>query len=414
MNMRSGIADEPAPADESGTPPALNRRALALTLLAAFSQDAVYGLIFLSYMNHYLLDVLKASPGLPGYTLALYGACKLGIHPIAGRLIDRISPRFVFRVCFGIEVLGALVLIFVQSLTGFLVAAALLAIGSAGIWPLVYDVVARTQTPASHSHVTGLLSLSGYIATGTGFAAGILAGRFAPHYGAFLMALGLVAAPLILQASPALDRTVHVRTSHPVKSGASLRSRLAGIALFGSIIFIDYSAISSLAGVYGPYVRLTLHITLVQTVVMLAPAGAAALVALFVASRLSRPGRRMLEMCVCLTVSAVGAFGLAATSTPWVAAVFAIPLAIGTGAISPIIAASMIEQGGQNDRGLVLGTLMSIEGIGAVVGPALTAVVIDLFNPQAGVATIGITFTLLIPLTLFAAKRGSVTRAAEA
>ena len=411
MSARSGIEDEPTPASESVRRPreVLNRRALVVTLAAAFSQDAVYGLIFLSYMNHYLLDVLQASPGLPGYTLALYGGCKLGIHPIAGRLIDRISPRFVFRVSFGIEVLGTLVLIVVHTLGGFLVAAALLAIGSAGIWPLVYDTVGRTQTPAVHSRVTGMLSLSGYIATGVGFAIGVLAGHFSARYAAFIVALALVAAPVVFQGSPALDRVPRIRMA-PVQR-VSLRSRLAGIAVFGSIIFIDYSAITSLAGVYGPYVRLTLHITLLRTSIMLAPAGAAALLGLFVASRWSRPGRRLIEMCAGFALSAVGAFGLAATSSPWVAAAFAIPLAAGAGGISPIIAASMIEQGGQSDRGLVLGTLMSIEGIGAVVGPALMAVIIDLFNPQAGVAAIGITFTMLIPLTFLAFRRGSFTPA---
>jgi MFS family permease len=405
MNVRSDIDDEPERAAERDRPAAINRGALVVILVAAFSQDAVWGLIFLSYMNHYLLDVLRASPGLPGYTLALYGGCKLGIHPIAGRLIDRISPRFVFRAAFVIEVAGTLVLLFVQSLGGFLVASGLLAIGSAGIWPLVYDTVARTQPPAAHSRVTGLLSLSGYIATGFGFVIGVVAGHFSARFIAFGVVLALVAAPVLLQGSSALDKVARVKILAP-EVRASLRDRLSGILIFGTIIFVDYSAITSLAGVYGPYVRLTLHITLLRTSVMLAPAGAAALLGLYVASRWSRPGRRLVEMCFCFALSAAGAFGLAATSSPWFAAAFAIPLAAGAGGISPIIAASMIEQGGQNDRGLVLGTLMSIEGIGAVAGPALMAVIIDLFNPQAGIGAIGITFLILIPLTFVAAKRG--------
>jgi MFS family permease len=392
-------------------PVRINRGALALAMVAAFAQDAIYGLIFLSYMNHYLLDVLQTSPGLPGYTLALYGGCKLGIHPIAGRLIDRSSPRFVFRSGVAVEVAAALVLIFVHSLTGFLVASALLAIGSAGMWPLIYDTIARTQAPALHSRVTGLLTLSGYIATGAGFAAGVLVGQFTNHYGAFLIALGLVAAPAFLQGSSALDRVVRVHAA-PVQR-AKFSSRIAGIAIFGAIIFIDYAAITSLAGVYGPYVRLTLHITLLRTALMLAPAGAAALLGLAAASRWSKPGRRLMEMCFLFALSAFGAFGLAATSTPWVAAVFAIPLAAGAGGASPIIAASMIAQGGPGDRGLVLGTLMSIEGIGAVVGPALMAVVIDLFDPRAGVASIGIIFAALIPLTFIASRRGSSATAAS-
>ena len=51
------------------TPPhSLNRPALVVALALAVSQDILYALIFLSFMNHYLLDVLDASPGLPGIT----------------------------------------------------------------------------------------------------------------------------------------------------------------------------------------------------------------------------------------------------------------------------------------------------------------------------------------------------------
>ena len=53
-------------------------------VVLAFTQDAIYALIFLSFMNHYLLGVLKASAALPAYTLALYGAARLVTHPLAG------------------------------------------------------------------------------------------------------------------------------------------------------------------------------------------------------------------------------------------------------------------------------------------------------------------------------------------
>jgi predicted MFS family arabinose efflux permease len=385
----------------------LNRASLLLTIVAAFSQDAIYGLIFLSYMNHYLLDVLKTSAGLPGYTLALYGACRLLVHPIAGRIIDRRSPRLVFRIGVGIEVVGALLLLVSHTLVAFLAAAALLAIGAGAIWPLIYDTVGRTQAPQARSRVTGLLTLAEYVATGMGFAAGVLVGHVEHRDGAFLMALAIVAVPALLQGSHALSPGE--RHPAPPPTGRTAASRVAGIALLASIAFIDFAGVTSLAGVYGPYARLSLHITLLRTTLLLAPAGAAALLALFVASRWSRPERRLAEMAVFYVLSAVGAFGLASTSTPWVAAAFAIPLAAGVGGIGPIIAASIIDQGEHSDRGLVLGALMSIEGLGAVLGPASTAVIIDLFNPRAGLAAIGVIFAALIPLTFVAFRRGSLS-----
>jgi MFS family permease len=397
---------------ERPVPRPLDRASLVLTVALAFSQDAAYGLVFLSYMNHYLLDVLHTSPGLPGYTLALYGGTKLVMHPIAGRVLDRTSPRFVFLGAVGLQVAAAGVLLVSHTLAAFLIASSLLALGSAALWPLIYETVARTQPAEVRSRVTGALSLAGYVATGSGFATGVLLGHFThSRHAAFFVLLALVGLPILFAARPSLAGTGRAPRLADVDepAGPARASRFSGIALFGVIVFIDYAGITSLAGAYGPYVRLTLHITLLHTSLLLAPAALMALVSLGIAARYSRPHRRLGEMALLYVLAAAGAFGLAATSTPWVAGVFAVVLAAGAGGIGPIIAASMIDQGGDVNRGLILGTLMSLEGLGSVLGPAGIALVIDLINPAAGLAAIGVIFAMLVPLTYVAFRRGSST-----
>src|SRR5438309_1828102 len=91
-------------------------RALLPLLVLAFTQDAINGLIFLSYMNHYLLVVLHASPGLPGYTLALYGLTKLLVLPLSGRLVDKRSPRVVLGAALTAQLAAAALLLFGPSL----------------------------------------------------------------------------------------------------------------------------------------------------------------------------------------------------------------------------------------------------------------------------------------------------------
>lgn len=377
----------------------LDRRALAVTLVLTFAQDAAYALVFLSFMNHYLLDTLGGSPGLPGYTLALYGGTKLLVHPAAGRLLDRTTPRRVFALAVGVQIVGAALLIAVHTLPGFLAATVLLAAGSAGTWPLIYAVVARTQPPTARGTATASLSMAGYIATGAGFAAGVLLSNFAPWRLAFVVLLVILAAPLLLLRDRAFDggRAAVRETARDDQEPRG--TRLRATLLFAAIVFVDYAAISSLAGAYGPYVRITLGISLVRTTVMVIPAGIAALAMLGVAARFSRPSRRLAEMSALYALAAVGALGLAATSNEWVAAAFAIPLAAGAGGIGPIIAASMIEQGGEGTRGLVIGTLMSVEGVGSVVGPAVVASVIAAAGAGAGMAAIGVMLLVLVPLT---------------
>ena len=398
----------PAPLqDRSTSSTTIDRPALAFSIAMAFSQDAIYGLIFLSYMNHYLLDVLKTSPGLPAYTLAIYGATKLLVHPIAGRVLDRTSPRALFRGAIAVQASGLLVVLAVHTLWAFLGGACLIAAGGAAIWPLLYDTIARTQPTATHSHATGVLTLAGYIATGAGFATGVLLGNFGPRRAPFYLALAMIGALFLGQRMRALD----AGTSHPthakVHEPVGLRARIGAAAAFGLVVFVDYAAITSLAGVYGPYVRRSLHITLLHATVLLIPAGIVGLAALMLASRVSRPDRRLAEMAFFYLLSAAGAFGMAWARTPIESAALATLVAAGAGGIGPIIAASMIEQGGgPADRGLVIGALMSIEGLGSVAGPAVAALVIDAVNPRAGMTFIGATFTLLIPLTYLVWRRG--------
>ena len=384
------------PSDTERAP--LNRAALAVTVILSFTQDAAYALVFLSFMNHYLLDELHTSPGLPGYTLALYGGTKLLIHPVAGRLLDRTSPRRVYAGAAAIGIVATLLLLLVHTLGGFLMAVVLLAVASASTWPLIYDVVARTQVPTARGAATASLSIAGYIATGVGFATGVLLSNFAPWQMAFVVLFVLVAGPLVLLPMAAFDARPAVRVHEDQQAPPSLR--LAEGLLFAAVVLIDYAAISSLAGAYGPYVRITLGISLLRTTVMMIPAAIAALAMLGVAARFSRPSRRLAEMAGLYVLAAFGAFGIAASSNAWAAAAFAIPLAAGAGGIGPIIAATMIEQGGEGSRGFIIGTLMSVEGVGSVIGPAFVAFIINIANPGAGIATIGVMFLILVPLTL--------------
>jgi MFS family permease len=391
-------------AEATALPPAtgvLNRRALIATAVLAFSQDAIYGFIYLSYMNHYLLGRLHSAGGLPGYTLALYGGTQLLVQPFAGRVLDRTSPRLLFRLSVAAQGVGVALLLTLSSLPAFLAASVFMAIGSAAMWPLIYDTIARTQARGVRSEVTGILSLTGYLATGTGFAGGVLLAHLAHWRLAFVAVAVVVFAPLVLQPMHAFDPgEQHSEREHGPRS--PVFQQLQRVAFFGLIVFVDYAAITSLAAVYGPFARLTLGLSLPRTTFLLAPAGAAALVMLMLSARLSRPGRRFAEMAVLYVMSAVGAFALALATNQWVAMAVAPVLAAGAGGIGPIIAATMIDQGGEGDRGTVIGTLMSIEGVGGVVGPALSALVIDLASPRWGIAFIGCLFAALASLSLAA------------
>ena len=71
------------------------------------------------------------------------------------------------------------------------------------------------------------------------------------------------------------------------------------------------------------------------------------------------------------------------------------------GGIGPIVAANVLDLSGEKRRGLILGSLMSVEGLGSVAGPAVAGLIIDLSGPRGGLLAIGSVFGLLAVLTLF-------------
>jgi hypothetical protein len=120
----------------------------------------------------------------------------------------------------------------------------------------------------------------------------------------------------------------------------------------------------------------------------------------------------MTELTIMAVIAAGGTLALSFISLPALAVLVAIPPAAALGAIGPIVAAVVIEYGSTRDRGLVIGTLMAIEGAGAVAGPAITAFVIGIATPGAGFAAIGVMFLCMAALTFRARRPARRTTAA--
>ena len=386
----------------------INRPALGVALSFAIAQDLLYALIFLSFMNHYLLDVLDVSPGLPGYTLALYGGARLIVHPIAGRLLDLIGVRMVYSASLAVQVLAMIGLAFYQSLALFLGATVLLAVGAGLIWPLTYALVSATQPSSQLGRIGGMLAVAGYLSTGVGFAVGIILAQLGGGRSAFIAALVIIVIPALSIAS----RTLGGGNVHAEHKASVSRPNFSGaLLIFAVILFLDFAALSALAGIYGPYARRTLGLTLLQTAAILLPAGVAAALSLAVISRQSRPSRRFLEMALLYAMAAAGALSLSLTNVPAAASALAVILGLGVGGVAPLVAAMMLDAGSGKGRGVVIGALMSAEGLGGVAGPAAVAFVTDLQGPRAGFAVIAAVFVILTPLCLLAFRQGRAGKA---
>ena len=401
----SGVVDENEMSARVG-PGRVDRRALAPLAVLAFAQDAIYALIFLSFMNHYLLVVVRTSPGVPAYTLALFGGTRLIVHPLAGKLIDATNPRLVLRISVIAQLAAVALLLLVHGIGAFLAATVLLAAGSASIWPLIYETLARTQPADVRSRATGVLAIVGYVGTMVGFLSGVLLGRLVGSHVPFWLTGGFVATAGLAQGARAFSGARGPQLAEeraPTSSGAS---RAPGLAFFALLMFLDFAAIAALAGVYGPFSRISLGINLLKTTLLLLPAGAAAALSLWIVSRHSKPGRRVRELSALYLIAGAGVIALAASPGPWTALFMAIPLGAGLGGIGPIIAATVVDLGASENGGTVVGSLLAVEGVGSVVGPLMVGFITDTLSPRAGMGAIGVIFVTLVAVTLVGNRAG--------
>lgn len=394
-----GMSD--APALDSAYREASNtqRRGLRLAVALALAQDTIYALLFLAVLQTYLLKDLNAGAASPGYTIAVFSAVVLVTNPVAGALLDRTSTRLVLASAATVQVAAVPVLATVTSFGGVLAAAVLLGVGAGAAWPAVYHAVASTHPPNDRARASSTLALAGYGSTAIGLAVGVILASLANPKVGFIVAGAIALTPIaLLRLSP--PRAFESGMTR-VSAGEHAEPRHS-LALFAVVVFADYAAVAALAGVYGPYLELSLGLSLLGALPYLIPAALAALAALLLAPRVSRAIRRPYELGLLFALAAGGAAALAGAGSPTVAAWAAIPLAVGVAGSGPLIGATMLDLGAGSHRGLVFGSLMSLEGLGAVLGPAVAATANELAGPRAGFVSIGAVFGALIVVVLVA------------
>ena len=344
----------------------------------AFSHDALFGYVYLSSMNHYLLDVLHSGAGLPAFAIALGGVAAVLAQPISGSLLDRSGPRTLLLVILGTDSAGLCLMLGVNNQAGFLSGALLLAMGISAIWPLAFSIMRQSQ-PESGRAASGLvLTAAGITGTSFGLVAGLTASALLSWRLTFFVAFVPVAVSALTLFSQVLSG------SAPVTKTIGLRPPIPRMLQLGFVIFVNHAAVSALLGLFGPFLRRTLGVSLETGLVLLLPAGALALTAVSASARVSRSYRRLPEIGFLFAISAVGAVLLALSASPVAAACAAPLLLVGLGSVEPVVNAAILDAGGGANPGRAFGTLLTFQQSGVIAGPAAIGLVTQLSNPRWG------------------------------
>jgi MFS family permease len=356
---------------------------LALTL---FLWHASLGIFFLSLVQEYLPKELGASPAFPGYALAVYSLARFLWQPLAGWIADRVGRRPVLLV--GVATAIPILVLMMQVREGhlFLLFSALYGLSAATMWPAFLARVGDTQEPSRRARTMHILNLAQLVGLGVGTLAGVTLVGFISYESAFVACLSFngLALLLTLRQGETLSMARELVTS---EGGGLLRGLRhlgsPGILLLAAIVLFLSLGTTVHTPIIGCYVNDVLHVELSQMVYMLPiPAAIAAVIVIRCRHLADRFGRQ-LPLMAGLGITALSLFALTLTRSPIVAVNLAVIAGLAYAISVPAWSAAALDATEIGSRGLLLGALTAVQGLGGAMGQALGGAVNQLYGPLA-------------------------------
>jgi MFS family permease len=367
-----------------------------------FLWQASLGIFMLTLVQNYLPQKLDSSAAFPGYALASYSLARFLWQMPAGWLADRFGRRPVLAIgiAVGIPVLGAMMLFPSGHL--FLVFSALYGLAAATMWPAFLAHVGDTNEPAQRGRVMYLLNIAQMLGLGAGVMVGMLLGDFVSYTAVFLACLALNGLALAVALRP-VDATVITQTrmkAERFQIGALAKILKPGILILGGIILFLSLGIAVFTPTVGTYVKEQLHVQMSEMALLLILPAAVAAVIAFRFSRLSDRFGRQLPLLVGLAVIALSLFALTLTHSPFIAVNLAVLAGLAYAVSVPAWCAAALDATQVHSRGVLLGALAAVQGLGGAVGQAAGGRVSEMYGPVAPFRFAAVLLGVAILLTL--------------
>ena len=367
--------------------PALAERAtlLELTFTVLLWQASV-GIFLLSLLQKYLPEELGASAAFPGYAMATYGLAKFVCQTPSGWLADRIGRRLTLSLGAFLALPAIILMMEVREIHLFLAFSALYGLSGAAIWPALMAHVGDTHEPSQRGQAMNKLNMAQLIGLGLGTGAGTFLVDYISYPAAFIAALSLNTIAFLLTAR-------HVPRRRPTRAFRSLDVKEASTATKGPwtmsiLILAAISLFLSLginfyAPALGAYTRQVLHVEMSQLALMIIAPGVVAGLIISRAGHLSDRFGRQAPLMVGLAVCALSLFALTRTSSSLLAVNLAVLAGLAYAVAIPAWSAAALDAAHVGSRGLLMGALAAVQGLGGVMGQALGGTVGEAYGPLA-------------------------------
>jgi MFS family permease len=367
-----------------------------------FLWQASLGIFMLTLVQSYLPQHLNTSNAFPGYALASYSLARFIWQMPAGWIADRVGRRLVLAVgiAIGIPVLAAMMLF--PNGTLFLAFSGLYGLAAATMWPAFMAHVGDTNEPSKRGHVMHYLNLAQMLGLGVGAMIGVVLGDFVSYTAVFIACLALNGLALAVAMRPDNAPVVPiVRIKGEKLQISAFRSIMKpGILMLAAIILFLSLGIAVQTPAIGTYLTQVLHVQMHQMALLLIlPAAVAGFIA-FRFSHLADRFGRQLPLIVGLAVTALCLFALTLTHSPFVAVNLAVLAGLAYAISVPAWSAAALDATQVQSRGVLLGSLAAVQGLGGAVGQAAGGQVSAMYGPEAPFKFAAILLGVAILLTV--------------
>jgi MFS family permease len=372
--------------------------------LTVFLWHASLGIFFLSLVQQYLPEELGASPAFPGYALAVYSLARFLWQTPAGWLADRFGRRLTLTV--GIATAIPILALMMQLREGhlFLAFSALYGLSAATMWPALLAHVADTHDPSRRGRTLHFLNLAQLLGLGAGTVVGVILADYISYEAAFGTCLSFNGLALLLagrRSEIGMNQPLGDRAPGDASWLRGLRPLWTpGVLILGAIALFLSLGTTIHTPVIGAYVSDVLKVDLHQMAFMLfLPASVALVVAVRCGHLADRFGRQT-PLMVGLAVAALSLFALTQTRSPLLAVNLAVLAGLAYAVSIPAWSAAALDATEIGSRGVLLGALTAVQGLGGALGQALGGTVNQLYGPLApfkfGAILLGVALALTV------------------
>jgi MFS family permease len=367
-----------------------------------FLWQASLGIFMLTLVQNYLPQKLDTSTAFPGYALASYSLARFLWQAPAGWLADRFGRRLVLAtgIAVGMPVLGAMMLFPSGHL--FLIFSGLYGLAAATMWPAFLAHVGDTNGPSERGRVMYWLNFGQMLGLGAGVMVGMLLGDFVSYTAVFLACLALHGLALAVALRP-VDAPVFLepkKAAEKFQMNAFAKILKPGILILGGIILFLSLGIAVFTPTVGTYVKDVLHVRMSEMALLLIfPAIVGGILAIRFSRVADRFGRQ-LPLLVGLGVTALSLFALTLTHSPFIAVNLAVLAGLAYAVSVPAWCAAALDATQVHSRGLLLGALAAVQGLGGALGQAAGGRVSEMYGPVAPFKFAAILLGVAILLTL--------------